>query len=696
MKDPIEGVQEIGRRLETLKSSDEELYQAVRTLEPETAETLRDANEKRALAVRPVNLLRYEILRRVLNGEEVGAHVTEQIQEAIQSRDASAFGSAAYPDDFAERLRTADLKKNIFQNWRVQFRVCYPFFFAGDDRRHVPQLLDTVAKKIKEELDLESHDHRCFTFDGPNNFGDTSCWLAVFPRERGSHTNAFQLYLGINPHNLEYGLHRGKNVRSNESFRLERGTRIEDVTGHFRIHRRRYLVLNEGLIATWKFAPGPNASYWEDFHREGIISISFDGIVGDLRQYTDSIDLADRLGVEDPNNSNVVWNLESFRDAGIGDIVVANRGQRTAVGVGVIEGPYEYRADRNEYWHVRKARWLISTELKFNKPMFRLDTFSPTLKWQDIKKRLLEEHPGLHDELEKIENRPESDRSITTPANLYTHEQALADSGLTEDTFAEHWAVLQDKRQVVLQGPPGTGKTYLAEIYGRLVVAGDIQRLEVVQFHPSYSYEDFVEGYRPTTGGGLEVREGVFKLICGKARESGDPTVLIIDEINRGDLSKIFGELLYLLEYRGKQIKLTHNPRLSFEIPKNLYLIGTMNTADRSLALIDYALRRRFSFISLEPQYDLVKRLVTSSEIDLDVLIKNFVQLNREISANTALGSDFQIGHSYLLRHRELTRVKLAQVWRFDIEALLREYYFDAQEQLPRLHDLFFDGLAGA
>ena len=408
------------------------------------------------------------------------------------------------------------------------------------------------------------------------------------------------------------------------------------------------------------------------------------------------MDLADKLGVEDPNNSNVVWNLESFRDASIGDIVVANRGQRTVVGVGVIEGPYEYRADRNEYWHVRKTRWLISTELKFNKPMFRLDTFSPTLKWQDIKKRLLEQHSGLQDDLDQIENRPKSNPPITPPPNLYTSEQALTDSGLSEDTFAEHCAVLQDKRQVVLQGPPGTGKTYLAEIYGRLLVAGDIQRLEVVQFHPSYSYEDFVEGYRPTTGGGLEVREGIFKLICDKAHKSGNPTVLIIDEINRGDLSKIFGELLYLLEYRGKQIKLTHNPRLSFEIPENLYLIGTMNTADRSLALIDYALRRRFSFISLTPQYDLVKRLVTSDEIDLDVLVKNFVELNQEISANTALGSDFQIGHSYLLRHRELTRVKLAQVWRFDIEPLLREYYFDAQEQLPRLHDLFFDGLAGA
>ena len=179
---------------------------------------------------------------------------------------------------------------------------------------------------------------------------------------------------------------------------------------------------------------------------------------------------------------------------------------------------------------------------------------------------------------------------------VYTREQALQESGLGESTFEEYWQLLLDKRQIVFQGPPGTGKTYLAEIYGRLLVAGDKQRLEVVQFHPSYSYEDFVEGYRPTTGGGLEVREGIFKLICGKASESDDATVLIIDEINRGDLSKIFGELLYLLEYRGKQIKLTHNPRLSFEIPENLYLIGTMNTADRSLALIDYAQNKRLRF----------------------------------------------------------------------------------------------------
>ena len=434
MNDPIAGIQEIGRRLAALKSSDEELYQAVRTLDRETAEALKDANEKNALAVRPVNLLRYEILRRVLNDEEVGADVTERIQAAIQSRDTSAFRNSGYPRDFVERLRTADLKKNIFRNWRKQFRVCYPFFFAGDDRRRVRELLDTVAREIKRELDLESHGHRCFTFDGPNNFGDTKCWLAIFPRERGSHTNAFQLFLGIDPWDLQYGFHLGTNVIDNESLKLKRGIqlyrgpRLDDVMDYFRYHRHRYLKLNKELVNTWKFAPGQNASNWEEFHQQGIISISFDDSVGDLRQYMSSVDLADKIGVDEPNNSNVVRNLESFRDAGIGDIVVANRGQRIAVGVGVIEGPYEYRADRNEYWHVRQTRWLISTELKFDKAMFRPDTFSPTLKWQEIRTRLLQEHPELGDELEKIENGSEPVELIKNGENVYTREQALTET----------------------------------------------------------------------------------------------------------------------------------------------------------------------------------------------------------------------------------------------------------------------------
>lgn len=782
---PITEIQTIGSRLATLQSSEDALYEAVRSLDHRVAHVLKDGNEKRAIGIRPVNLLRYEILRRVLSDEQVGPEVISEVQAAIVNRDASLFPSTSYPDGFARNLRQSSPKPTVFKSWKVGFRVCYPFFYTNDDRDRVRELLDEIANDAKRELQLESHRHTFFDFDGPNNFGDIGCWLAIFPYERGSHTNAFQLFLRIDPESIQSGLFPGKNVGSKKERKLSRAASLQDAIRNLREFRERYLKLNKRMVSTWKFAPGEGADHWDEFYEGGIMAIGFDEGLGDLRKYGSRTELGDALGLETPENSNDVWNMASFRDAAIGDIVVANRGRRTAVGIGVIEGEYEYHSDRGEFWHVRKTRWLVSTELSFEKVMFRVDTFSPTLKWREVKERLLQEHPELADDLEKIESgRAESDgqvpsgnlhglrvalgRSIrhdwvkpirglapaieaalkatggpinveetaagehairrglrssceaaarevnpdhpvyphihtilklTSAGNqheMYTREQAYSDSGLDEDTFAAHWALLQEKRQVVLQGPPGTGKTYLANIYGRLLVAGDMYRLEVVQFHPSYSYEDFVEGYRPTAGGGLDVREGIFKLVCEKARESADPTVLIIDEINRGDLSKIFGELLYLLEYREKQIKLTHNPNVSFEIPRNLYLIGTMNTADRSLALIDYALRRRFSFISLEPQYDLVRRLVRAEEFDIDRLIGNFMELNREIAGNTTLGADFEIGHSYLLRHRNLTRVKLERVWRFDIGPLLREYYFDAQEQLPRLRELFFDGLAGA
>ena len=696
LNDHITAIQTVGSRLAEFESSPEKLYNEVRMLNRTTAQALKDSAEDDALRARPVVLLRYEILRRVLAGENVDDTVTERIRDAILRQDASAFPD--YPDGFSKRLEAASIKASVFRNWLVPFRIFYPFFYTDSVRERIDSLLDQLCDEIKKRLEIDDHAHNFFTFDGPNNFGATRCWLAIFPMERVTHKNAYQLLVQINPDDIEYGLHHGSMVQPETKPSIYHGEDLHDAIDYFRSNRERYLKLNRALGTVWKWDPGPRTEQWDDFYRDGIIAISSDESVGDLNQYATGAELAQRLGVKAPYSArNRVHSLTNFRDAAIGDIVVANRGAREVVGVGVIEGPYEYRTARTEYWHVRSTKWIVSTELKFDRHMFRLDTFSPTLRWEQVKKQLLEQHPELADKLNEIENGDLHPIGPgPTPPDLYTRDQALADSGLDARTFDEHWAVLHDKCQVVLQGPPGTGKSYLADIYGRLLVDGDTERLEVVQFHPSYSYEDFVEGYRPTSGGGLELRKGVFKRICNQARNSGQPTVLIIDEINRGDLSKIFGELLYLLEYRDKRITLTYNPELPFAIPPNLYLIGTMNTADRSLALIDYALRRRFSFISLEPQYDLVKHLVSSTEMDIDRLVSNFERMNRELTATPSLGPEFQVGHSYLLRHRELTATNLEQVWRFDIEPLLREYYFDAPEQLPRLRDVFFDGIPGA
>ena len=697
LNDQIAEIQAIGRRLAELESSPEKLYAAVRGLDRSTAEALQSSAEADALAARPVVLLRYEILRRVLAGERVDDTLTERVRDAILRRDPSAF--SGYSEGFSQRLETATIKPDVFRNWLVPFRIFYPFFYAESDRARVRILLEQICDGIKKEIDLEGHAHNAFSFDGPNNFGATNCWLAVFPMERGTHKNAHQLFVQINPEDIEYGLTSGSMVKDDSPAALHHGRDLQEAIAYFLGNRERYLKLNRELLTVWKWAPGPRAERWDDFYKDGTIAISVDERVGDLNHYATGAELAQRLGVETPYSArNRVQSLTNFRDASIGDIVVANRGTREVVGIGVIEGPYEYRAERTEYSHVRKANWITSTELKFDQQMFRLDAFSPTLRWEQVKTRLLERHPELSGSVAEIEaGRWPHIENGGNGERVYDHQKALAESGLDESTFDQHWAVLKDKRQVVFQGPPGTGKSYLADIYGRLLVNGDTRRLAAVQFHPSYSYEDFVEGFRPTADGGrLELREGIFKRICGQARNTGQPTVLLIDEINRGDLSKIFGELLYLLEYREKRIILTYDPKSPFDIPRNLYLIGTMNTADRSLALIDYALRRRFSFISLEPQYDIVRRMVSSTEVDIELLVGNFERMNQEVATYPSLGPEFQVGHSYLLRHSDLTTGRLQQVWRFDIEPLLREYYFDAPEQLPRLRDLFFDGISRA
>jgi 5-methylcytosine-specific restriction protein B len=214
-------------------------------------------------------------------------------------------------------------------------------------------------------------------------------------------------------------------------------------------------------------------------------------------------------------------------------------------------------------------------------------------------------------ELEKIVGNGGYGKQPILP--IYTLDDFTEDTGFEPEVIARWERILNRKKHIVFQGPPGTGKTYVAERLAKMMVSETYGFIEVVQFHPAYAYEDFVQGIRPKPmDGGLtyELEEGRFLAFCRRADEeaNGAPCVLIIDEINRAHLSRVFGELMYLLEYRDKAIPLAAGGE-PFRIPGNVYLIGTMNTADRSIALVDHALRRRFSFIRLNPDYNILKKV---------------------------------------------------------------------------------------
>lgn len=269
-----------------------------------------------------------------------------------------------------------------------------------------------------------------------------------------------------------------------------------------------------------------------------------------------------------------------------------------------------------------------------------------------------------------------------SPANHtgYTREQFLLDTLFEDDELAELERYLADKPQLVLYGPPGTGKTWIAERLARLLTGGDTERIEVVQFHPSYGYEDFIEGIRPTPVGDrmtYPVKPGVFREFCERAGKSPGKHVLVIDEINRGNLPRIFGELLFGLERRGSPVRLSQS-REQLAVPPNLVVLGTMNTADQSIALIDMALRRRFHFHRLEPDPEGLDRWLQREVPRMKAVASLLRALNDELRKH-GVSRDRWVGHSHFMRPG-LDEDTLQLIWRGSITPLVEELFHGRDE----------------
>lgn len=406
------------------------------------------------------------------------------------------------------------------------------------------------------------------------------------------------------------------------------------------------------------------------------------GEVGDLSSYATKQGLKQQMLQTYPENGtqkNDIHALWQFaNEMKPGDVVFAKRGTTEIIGRGIVTGDYVYDADADHYPNIRGVRWTHKGNWSLDEPWPVRKTLTEITDYTDRLAQLkafFEEEDGAFDGEEM-------------PALLieYPVEKFLNEVYMDREQYDAIVGLLKTKKNIILQGAPGVGKTYAAKrlAYSMMGVK-DISRVKLVQFHQSYSYEDFIEGYRPS-GAGFELVKGAFYSFCKKATDDEENAyVFIIDEINRGNLSKIFGELFMLIESdkRGpkNKLQLLYSREL-FYVPRNVHIIGMMNTADRSLAMLDYALRRRFAFVELGPAFESDGFRDYCAGLDnpkFEALVREVESLNRAIAEDESLGEGFCIGHSYFcnMEADSCTDEALASIVEYELIPMLKEYWFD-------------------
>lgn len=433
----------------------------------------------------------------------------------------------------------------------------------------------------------------------------------------------------------------------------------------------------------WIFTLAENLSMWDEFYDSGIMAMGW-GALGSLQDFKSQDTMKvkmkeifdDKLSYK--NTSHALWQFAN--EMKVDDIVFVKNGKHQLVGRGIVTSDYKFDIERpNEYKNIRQVNWTHKGEWTYPGQATKYMLTDITSYGDYVKElaALFADESG-----ESIE---EVEKSYPT----YTREDFLSEVYIPENEYDKLVGILSLKKNIILQGAPGVGKTFIAKrLAFSMMGIKDVERVMMVQFHQSYSYEDFIMGFRPSSRG-FELKRGAFYDFCKKAEiDSENDYFFIIDEINRGNLSKIFGELFMLIENdkRGLSLQLLYSDEM-FSVPKNIYIIGMMNTADRSLAMLDYALRRRFAFFEIKPGF--TTDGFREYRMDLgnkrfDKLITCVEDLNNVIANDESLGEGFCIGHSYFcnLMPETIDDQVLSGIIEYELIPLLKEYWFDESEKV--------------
>ncbi len=452
-------------------------------------------------------------------------------------------------------------------------------------------------------------------------------------------------------------------------------------------------ISKESLIVNyWLFNPFEN---WDIFKNNRYISVSLPEL-GDLNKFKTKSEFKQEIKKIYPEKDSIHKVMAAYQfsqEMKKGDYIFAFKSSgikkgRLIVGYGEVMSDYVYdQYQALGFKHIRYIRWIKIGEWQDTEGGY----IQKNLTLMDVKNKQY----GFDKTVKRLLVLLDLDKGKQPKINNYSRENAIQDIFLDQKELEQILSILKYKKNLILKGPPGVGKTYIAKKIAYLMMGQkDEEKIKMIQFHQSYSYEDFIQGYRPNKNGTFDIVNGVFYDFC-KGHESGNvPCFFIIDELNRGNLSKIFGELMMLIENdkRGKdyEIPLTYSKE-KFSVPENLYIVGTMNTADRSLAMVDYALRRRFGFYTLKPAFgkkqfnDLLIKFKVEKNL-IDKINKKLIDLNNKIKEDSRdLGEGYQIGHSYFCpnnNNQNYDEAWYRNVITTEIEPLLLEYWFDNPDKV--------------
>ena len=435
----------------------------------------------------------------------------------------------------------------------------------------------------------------------------------------------------------------------------------------------------------WKISCGRAGRYAPAHKDAGVISIGWGGLI-DLSKFKNKDDCLAHFKEFDTNDYDKAYATQQCwafsREIKDGDFIFGY-GSGTILMVGKVVGGYEYKDVAAwtggkypqvvaSHKHIRHVTWFniepvetanLSSDLKRklerNQTIFELT--------EPEAKEILSKGGYSNTNLEPQPEYPEDNELISI-------DELVVNTAKPKEFFQAIERRLLETRQVIFYGPPGTSKTHIAQLFSQYFRNGRGQSVSV-QFHPSYSYEDFIEGYRPTKDG-FDILPGSCKAFCKKALgKPNERFVFLIDEINRGNLAQIFGELLFLLEYRDKEANLIYS-KSPFTIPDNVFIIGTMNSADRSIALVDYALRRRFDFFELSADTKVLETYLNNNNCQISAkrVVELFTKVNNAVISE--LGKHYAVGHTYFMKP-DMTEQKLREIWQYSVAPLLEEYFFN-------------------